>query len=263
MLNKLLATIKNLSLRSSLMDQIFKKNFFLNLLYYYAGLNLRRETAKCKNLEDYINIALSYKYSIPKRAPPILVLSALQIKSEIIEFCRTIAPIQSKVVLEIGTANGGNLYLLSQLSNPNALIMSVDLPVGQFIGGINYKTKSFYKAFASSKQKMMLLAEDSHNPKTLKKITKKLKTKRIDILFIDGDHSYEGVKMDFEMYAPLVKKNGIIAFHDIVICSEENVEVNKFWNEIKNNYEYFEFVEDWEQGNCGIGIIKYNGLNAQ
>ena len=141
--------------------------------------------------------------------------------------------------------------------------MSVDLPVGQFIGGFNYKTKSFYKAFASSKQKMILLAGDSHNQNTLEKITKKLKSKKIDVLFIDGDHSYKGVKMDFEMYAPLVKKNGIIAFHDIVICPEENVDVNKFWNEIKSNYEYNEFVEDWEQGNCGIGIIKFNGLKVK
>ncbi|MEO0196406.1 MAG: class I SAM-dependent methyltransferase [candidate division WOR-3 bacterium] len=39
---------------------------------------------------------------------------------------------------------------------------------------------------------------------------------KLDFLFIEGNHSYEGVKMDFEMYFPLVRKGGIIAFHDIV-----------------------------------------------
>jgi predicted O-methyltransferase YrrM len=38
----------------------------------------------------------------------------------------------------------------------------------------------------------------------------------VDLIFIDGDHSYEGVKQDFEIYAPLVRSDGLIAFHDIL-----------------------------------------------
>jgi hypothetical protein len=34
------------------------------------------------------------------------------------------------------------------------------------------------------------------------------------LLFIDGDHRYEGVRRDFEMYSPLVGAGGLIAFHD-------------------------------------------------
>jgi len=37
---------------------------------------------------------------------------------------------------------------------------------------------------------------------------------KIDFLFIDADHSYEGVKADFEAWSPKVKEDGIIAFHD-------------------------------------------------
>jgi len=36
----------------------------------------------------------------------------------------------------------------------------------------------------------------------------------IDLLFIDGDHSYEGVKSDWELYAPHVTPFGIVVFHD-------------------------------------------------
>jgi predicted O-methyltransferase YrrM len=36
----------------------------------------------------------------------------------------------------------------------------------------------------------------------------------VDFLFIDADHSYEGVKMDWSMWFPKVKVNGIIALHD-------------------------------------------------
>ncbi len=38
---------------------------------------------------------------------------------------------------------------------------------------------------------------------------------QLDFLFIDGDHSYEGVKMDFDIWFPKLKSGGIIAMHDI------------------------------------------------
>lgn len=39
-------------------------------------------------------------------------------------------------------------------------------------------------------------------------------TKEMDLLFIDGDHSYDGVKKDWDLYFPLVKKGGYVIFHD-------------------------------------------------
>ena len=78
-------------------------------------------------------------------------------------------------------------------------------------------------------------------------------------LFIDGDHTYEGVKKDFEMYAPLCRKGGIIAFHDIVPGPLENVGgVPEFWNEIKGKYKHKELVrnsQQGQQGGYGIGIL--------
>jgi len=71
-------------------------------------------------------------------------------------------------------------------------------------------------------------------------------------LFIDWDHSYEGVKKDFEMYLPLVKEGGIVAFHDIL--SEE--EVNRFWNEIKNMHESQEIINNVKKEPLGIGVLK-------
>lgn len=41
----------------------------------------------------------------------------------------------------------------------------------------------------------------------------------LDLIFIDGDHSFEGVKRDFEIYSEKLNKNGIIAFHDARIFS--------------------------------------------
>lgn len=38
----------------------------------------------------------------------------------------------------------------------------------------------------------------------------------IDILFIDGDHSYDGVKRDWDLFSPLVSKFGVVIFHDTI-----------------------------------------------
>ena len=66
-----------------------------------------------------------------------------------------------------------------------------------------------------------------------------------DLIFIDGDHSYFGVKNDYE----ITKNNGkIFVFHDIVndVCPG----VVQFWNDLKNNegeiYNFFEFTEQYE-----------------
>lgn len=40
------------------------------------------------------------------------------------------------------------------------------------------------------------------------------KTDRLDLLFIDGDHSYEGVKADWESYKTFLQVGSIVIFHD-------------------------------------------------
>lgn len=43
------------------------------------------------------------------------------------------------------------------------------------------------------------------------------KDQMIDLLFIDADHSYEGVSADWKNWSPFVRKGGIIAFHDYYV----------------------------------------------
>lgn len=81
-------------------------------------------------------------------------------------------------------------------------------------------------------------------------------SQEVDFLFIDGDHTYEGVKKDFEMYENLVSEGGIIALHDIAIHPpEKNCQVHNYWREIKNSYHSKEIIENKEQEWAGIGVI--------
>lgn len=64
-----------------------------------------------------------------------------------------------------------------------------------------------------------------------------------DFLFIDGDHTYNGVTTDFNLYYPLVRPGGIIGFHDTNSRGIQGVEVDQFLKELdeKMSFQYAEF----------------------
>lgn len=185
------------------------------------------------------------------------LLNPLQVRSEIIKLIQILKKEKPKIILEIGTANGGTLFLFSRIADEDAIIISIDLPGGRYGGGYPEWRVSLYESFCLSNQRMYLIRANSHEEATLNKVKNFLNGKKFDFIFIDGDHTYQGVKKDFEMYNPLTKEKALIAFHDIVIHPVElNVGVNQFWNEIKQRYEYVEIVENWDQRLGGIGILK-------
>jgi len=75
---------------------------------------------------------------------------------------------------------------------------------------------------------------------------------KIDVLFIDGDHSYEGVKKDFELYSNIMADKGIIIIHDTDAEYESNLIISEdakkdfysfngpslFVNELEKNPDY-------------------------
>jgi predicted O-methyltransferase YrrM len=182
--------------------------------------------------------------------------SAMQVPSELAALGEILAEQRPERALEIGTAHGGTLLLLTRLASPRATIVSVDLPGGRFGGGYGPRRRWFYQRFARSGQQLHLLQGDSHSPEMLDRTGTVFKGLSLDYLFIDGDHTYEGVRQDFELYSPLVRKGGVIAFHDIAEHPPAvGCEVARFWGEVKTRYRHSEFIEDTNQGWAGIGVL--------
>jgi predicted O-methyltransferase YrrM len=180
-----------------------------------------------------------------------------QVKYEILEFSKLIEKLNPKNIIEIGTASGATLFLLTKLSSPDSKIMSIDLPSGSFGGGYSKWQGDFFKSFIKPTQQMECLRASSHEISSLNSAKSYFKDSKIDLLFIDGDHTYEGVKKDFELYAPLVSDNGIIVFHDIALHDPDSLcKVSVFWEEIKNNFHFEEIIYDKNQKWAGIGILK-------
>jgi len=71
----------------------------------------------------------------------------------------------------------------------------------------------------------------------------------IDILHIDGYHTYEAVKHDFESWLGKVKKNGIVFLHDTAEVRDD-FGVYKLWGDLKKEYETLEFYHSH-----GLGIL--------
>lgn len=180
----------------------------------------------------------------------------IQIKAEILSLARFLKQMDLRNMLEIGTESGGTFYLWCRLIA--GVKISLDWPQG-FSGSGRNRDES---VLAARNQRMRswapnvhLISENSHAPGAREKVAEVLAGQSIDFLFLDGDHSYEGVKQDFETYRAFVRKDGWIVFHDINDSEYHRArgcEVARLWTEIEGQKREFNAGLEWG----GIGLLQ-------
>jgi predicted O-methyltransferase YrrM len=177
---------------------------------------------------------------------------------EILPLYRMVRAQRPRVVVELGTALGGTLYLWAQAAADDAVLVSVDLPRGPLGGGHPACRLSFYRAFAREAQHLHLLRRDSRDPATVASLADLLGGRPIDFLFIDADRSYEGVVDNVRLYGCLVRPGGFIALHGIVPNPRDpGIEVYRLWRHIRRSGDVMEWVCPDRFGHApGTGLLR-------
>ena len=70
----------------------------------------------------------------------------------------------------------------------------------------------------------------------------------VDLLHIDGLHTYEAVRSDYLTWLPKLAADGVVLMHDVAESS--GYESARFWSELKQQHPHFEFTHSW-----GLGIL--------
>ena len=162
-----------------------------------------------------------------------------------------------RVVMEIGTAYGGSLQLFCDACPDDAKIISVDLPGGLLFGGgwpaCPAWTMFFFDRFAKPGQDMRYVRGDSHKQETIEWVNRVLDGRKIDLLFIDGDHSYTGTRLDYYNFIPFMASGGVIIFHDVNPNCGNNGSA-KFWSELRPNLLLKTETQNFHPEIPGLGL---------
>lgn len=176
-------------------------------------------------------------------------------------------------IVEIGTWNGATALLWAMIVSkyPTGKLYCCDLSFNYGVFYSKLTGRSYDKMMYKDTEYEKLVTEiagNSHDPAYIE-YAKQIIGSPVDFMFIDGDHTYEGVKADYFNFRDMVKPGGFIAFHDILdtpVHRSNGCYVAHFWNELKaTGIEYWEFVDNNEymcytapnpSKSMGIGVIK-------
>ena len=149
-----------------------------------------------------------------------------------------------KTIVELGVDYGYSTFVFANaLKGTSGTIYGIDLFMGDVHTGYRNTYETVKKNIIDhSVTNLELVVGDFDS------ISKLWKTP-IDILHIDGLHTYEAVKNDFTKWSPFVKEEGIVLFHDIAV---QSFGVKEFFRELAGGYKLF-FLHS-----AGLGIFTRN-----
>lgn len=163
--------------------------------------------------------------------------------------------IHPEKLVELGTFYGSSLFAFCQAVKDHELnteCYAVDTWIGDKHSGPY--TESFYESVKS--------AANNFYPgiphllrMTFDEALQDFPDESIDLLHIDGLHTYEAVKHDFESWLPKLAVNGIVLLHDITVVRDD-FGVYRLWEELRQLYPAVQFEHCF-----GLGIVMPKGCS--
>ena len=181
-----------------------------------------------------------------------------QHREEILPFAEWLASVAPRIIIEIGTFQGGTAALFCHLASSR--MISVDLPEGPF-GGLNWtRSADRNRSLLAVYPHFVGILGDSTSPDVVAEVRRVLGPDRADLLFIDGDHSYDGAKGDYLRYRQFVRPGGAIALHDIndtPFHRQVGCRVDQLWRELPGAKREFNLHRAW--GGIGVAAVASEG----
>lgn len=162
--------------------------------------------------------------------------------AEFLQFC--IDEHKPRSVLEIGCDAGGTLFAWSQLPSVTKVV------------GITLQNDAYSTGRALNYHGASVLLADSHSGRARHYATHHQPPGGYDMLFIDGDHTYQGVIKDLVTYAGVLAPGGIIVLQDICVHpNNPEVQVHLVWDELSSIHPHRTFIRAADTTWGGIGVI--------
>jgi len=177
-----------------------------------------------------------------------------QFAAEFGELLNLYEELQPRCILEIGVREGGTLYQWMKHTRPGALIVAIDLPGVRWGNPRKQPNVETWQAWAAE------FGHEIHvyfgNSQWQEAQFFAGKYSPFDFVFLDADHTYEGVKSDFKAYGLMARAGGgVVAIHDILPDdTDELIQVGRFWEELKAGLTWLEYTSGQVERR-GIGVV--------
>lgn len=162
-----------------------------------------------------------------------------------------IKKIKPKKFVELGTHHGGSYFSFCDSVTRNQLqtiCYAVDTWKGEEHAGC-YEEHVYQ--FVENYNNLNFSQFSNLLRMTFEAALERFDDETVDLIHIDGFHSYEAVRRDYETWRPKISSNGWMLFHDTCV-QQPGFGVKQFWNELVNQYpeQCFEFYHSH-----GLGVF--------
>lgn len=140
-------------------------------------------------------------------------------------------------VLEIGMHQGGSARVWREALDPDLLI------------GVNERDE-----LVGDRDRLTTIFGRSQTADVHSRVVTLLAGQPLDYLFIDGGHLYDEVARDYELYGPLVRPGGLIAFHDARLTGNPTCDVHRFWDNVRVGHRT-KLIWDGTETGTGEGLL--------